>query len=313
MYLDCFNVEDSNSSNLNSGNSDVNTTVNSSVDAALIGNSSNVSDAMIIGSSMTVDTITGENISNNESQGNLSQINPNELLQTSLLSGDRQATYNEFYSRNSSKNFDFSKDALLDIHGMDNSFVIAEISRNDTYGLILELWSINVKTGAVSRIAYNESAPSYNIRPGIKDDVVFWVSEYNDKIYAYDTVNNLTMYRNLPSYDISKGELGRVSFNDTAINNEQNVGWDVIVDGSQVYFYNPKEGEVFSDDNSDIKEQFRHLMNLDSYYTTDELSQLSLQVNQDDNSNNGDNTSIDTTAYGNNANSIYQEDNSIVQ
>jgi len=298
IYLDCFSVNetDSVSQNLNG--------------TSMLDNSSNSSSITNTSSFIISSIVSPENISSDENLLNLSlnnqstnqstvQINSqNETLQNSFLSGDRQAIYYNFYSENASRNFDFAKDMLLDIRAFSNGVVIAEISRNNTFGPILELWSININTGETIRLAFNESAPSSSIRPGIKDGVLFWVSEFNDRVYAYDTASNLTMYRNLPSYDLSKGEIGRVSFNDTAINN----GWDVLVDGSQVYFYNSKEGEVFSDDNSDIKEQFRSKMNLDKYFSSDELSQLSLQVNQADNN-----------ANYTNANDITQGENSIAQ
>jgi len=305
QYLDCFIADNANDTstmnNTTFGNnaSEIFNPENLATSNISIDNASLVAANML--SNTTNNTTTGivssvsQNVSYDENQPFIDQ---NGLLETTILTGDKQAIYNNFYSESGSENLDFSQDKLLDIRGMSNGIVIAEVSRNNTFGLILELWAIDVNTGMVKRLAFNESAPSYKIRFGIKDDVLFWVSEFNDKVYAYDTSSNITIYHNLPSYDLSKGEIGRVSFNDTVIKN----GWEVLIDGSQIYFYNQKDGEIFSDDNSDIKEEFRKKFYLDKYLSSDELSQLSFEVNQD----NTDQTDINTI-------NSTQEENIIVQ
>jgi len=281
QYLDCFIASDVNDVN-------VNTNLNTSNSATTFNNLTNASNIISDFGNMS-DILTNNTITNSSNDGLYNTSNTSISatgqeggleggLDASFLSGDRRMVYNNFYSESESKTFDFSKDKLRDIRGMDNGILIAEISRSNIYGFILELWAIDVNTGVAKRIAFNESAPSYKIRPGIKEGVIFWVSEFNDKVYAYDTVNGITVSRNLPSYDLGKGEIGRVSFNNTVIHSN----WDVLVDGSQIYFYSPSDGEVFSDDNSDIKEEYRQRMNLDKYFSSDELSSLSLEVKQED-------------------------------
>jgi len=241
-YLDCFII-----------NSDMDITVNYD---SYINNTY---------SSIFSGTAEGQNVSQN-----ISQDIP--------VAYDRHTAYNNFYSTNDSKHFNLSTDKILDMRGMSNGLVFAEIQRNITYDIV-ELWLIDTNTadGNIRIIAFNESAPSKNIRFGIKGNTVFWVSEFGDKIYAYDSDKNVTVYKNVPEYNPGNGEVGKISFNDTVIDN----GWDVITDGSQIYFYNPERGETFSDDDMSTKEKFRQIMNLDKYLDVQELSSLSLEVDQE--------------------------------
>jgi hypothetical protein len=255
QYLDCFVVRSySNSSNLSVGIND-----NSTNDSGIYVNNmlDNVSIQSLL-DDMQLKNDSGSQI-NASGDGDMDIIN---FTQGNLSSYD------------TSKELNFSLDKIIEMKASPAGLVFAKISRGGISDLN-DIWIFDINTGASVRIGYDASAPAQDFSLGLKDDHLFWLSEDRKTIFAYNTMNNTQISEAVPEYDISKGEFGIIHFvNDPSIN------WTIMIDNSQFYFYSNESGQVFSDDNMDIKEAFRKKVSLDHLMDPGDIASLGLEIDR---------------------------------
>ena len=210
-----------------------------------------------------------------------------------------------------------SRDTIADMKAMNNGIVVLRLLRDN---ITPELLITDIHSSLATVIGYNESAPASDFAVGIKDWGVVWLSEDHHKIYLYDTLTAQRVSQTVPPYNASNGELGIVHFthgisnsasllntgagdttnaydavpeNITPLNNDLNSAisasssssssfkWDIELDTQQLYFSNPESGQVFSDDNTAIKESFRKKIHMDQLVPPEKIADMGLEVDRD--------------------------------
>jgi hypothetical protein len=134
-----------------------------------------------------------------------------------------------------------------------------------------ELWLFDLENEKIKIIGSQDFAPTDDFPIGLKENFVFWLSKGKDKVFAFDFIKERFYQESLPYFDPEKGERARINFPE--------IPWTVIVDNFNFYFFSPETGEVFSDGNSEVLENFRQKFNLDQFFTKEKLSDLGFSVN----------------------------------
>ncbi len=161
-------------------------------------------------------------------------------------------------------NFDFNKLEIKKIKGISPTELIAFVFNKETKEN--ELLLINVSNKTIKKIASGVISPSDNSVIASKENFVFWINEEESLIFAADYKNTKIYKKKLPKFDKSKGERAIVNF--------QEITYEVIYDGHNLYFKDNIHGEVFSDDYSLVLEDFRKNFNLDKFLAKEKLEEL---------------------------------------
>lgn len=161
-------------------------------------------------------------------------------------------------------NFDFNKLEIKKIKGISPTEVIVFVFNKETKEN--ELLLINVNNKTIKKIASGIISPSDNSVIASKENFVFWVNEEESLIFAADYKNTKIYKKKLPKFDKSKGERATINF--------QEITYEVIYDGHNLYFKDNIHGEVFSDDYSLVLEDFRKNFNLDKFLAKEKLEEL---------------------------------------
>ncbi len=166
---------------------------------------------------------------------------------------------------------DFAIDVIKKMKGTLLDVVVVQVEKEGEQELWLYGMSDNkiqkVETGSSTSISIDDDAGI-----GVKDESLFWVTNDKKQVVAYNLVTKALQAKDIPPYDASLGERGRVVFGD--------VPWEVIVDSDKLTFYSEATGEVFSDDNGSLVEVMRQKFELDKLLDIDEISNLNLPVTE---------------------------------
>lgn len=160
---------------------------------------------------------------------------------------------------------DFSLDIIKRIKGTILQVIVVQVERDNND----ELWLYNVVDGNLEKVAATSSisvSPTYPL--GVKGDSLFWVSADQRILYAYNLDSKKLQQLEVPPFDESKGERAEI--------NIDGVQWKVIIGSEDFSFYSPVTGEVFSDDDGTVAEEFRRRLDLDRVLDGEELSNLNL-------------------------------------
>jgi hypothetical protein len=173
-------------------------------------------------------------------------------------------------SENSEENIKLNllKEEIVEIKGTFGSRVFCRIY-SDEFGN--ELWFFDLDSEKIKIIGSQDFAPIDDFPIGLKENFVFWLSKDKDKVFAFDFIKERFYQESLPYFDPEKGERAKINFPE--------IPWTVIVDNFNFYFFSPETGEVFSDGNSEVLENFRQQFNLDKFLTKEKLSDLGFSVN----------------------------------
>lgn len=163
---------------------------------------------------------------------------------------------------------DFAKDVIKKIKGVFSTFIILQVVKGD----VEELWLYDIAASSTPQKIQASSSILFDsdVSIGIKEEYVFWLSKDRSILYAYNVYTKSIAEKPVPPFDPSLGERGRVTFD--------GLRWEVIIGASEMTFYSPETGEVFSDDDGEIAEVFRKKEGLDSVLNKEEISNLNLPV-----------------------------------
>ncbi len=165
---------------------------------------------------------------------------------------------------------DFAVDIIKTIKGTFLEAVVVQVEKEH----VDELWLYDIQNGTEKKLQVGSSTMTLSATYplGTKGDYLFWLSHDEMTLYAYNLRTKEVMMKMVPLFDGIKGERGEVIFD--------NFPWKVIIGAEGFLFFSVGTGEVFSDDNSSVVEAFRKKMKLDSILNNDELSGLSLPVEE---------------------------------
>ena len=188
------------------------------------------------------------------------------LRELILLEEKKKEKYEE---EEKQKQPDFSLDTIKKIKGALRHIVIVQLEKDGHE----ELWLYDLEKETQEKISNGSSTSLSTDSPlGVKEDYLFWVSEDKTKIFAYNMITKEIKEQVTPTYDVSKGERGEVTF--------ENIPWKVIVGTEEFFFWSEQTGEVFSDDNGSIAGEFRTTLKLDTVLNKENLSNLNFQVEE---------------------------------
>jgi hypothetical protein len=160
------------------------------------------------------------------------------------------------------------KEEIKEIKGTFGNRVFCRIYSDE---LGNELWLFDLESEKIKKIGSQDFGPTEDFPIGLKENFVFWLSKDRDKVFAFDFIKEKFYQESLPYFDPEKGERAKINFPE--------IPWTVIVDNFNFYFFSPETGEVFSDGNSEVLENFRQKFNLDKFLTKEKLSDLGFSVN----------------------------------
>lgn len=166
---------------------------------------------------------------------------------------------------------DFALDVIRKIKGALRNAVIVQIEKEGKE----ELWLYDLENGGQYKIETGSSTSitiAKDMQLGLKESHVFWLSEDKKNVYAYNLIAKSILNAEIPPYDQSTGERGRVSF--------EGIPWEVVIGSEDFAFYSDETGEVFSDDNGAFAEALRQKLDLDKVLDNEELGNLNLQVTE---------------------------------
>lgn len=162
---------------------------------------------------------------------------------------------------------DFTKDTLISIRGAVDNSVVVQVTKMG----ISELWLYNLSLSTEEKINTGTSTVISSLFPiAIKDSYVFFMSGDETEIISYNITTKVTKRLSIPLYDGAEGERAEVVF--------EGFPWKIIVSPNNFSFFSEKTGELFSDENGALAEQFRNRMLLDSILNKDQLSDFNFQV-----------------------------------
>jgi hypothetical protein len=150
------------------------------------------------------------------------------------------------------QNFDYLK--IIKIKGISNNKILAVLNKG-------ELWFFDLIKEKQTKISDDIDV---NFDIGIKVNHAFWLSKDRNKVY-YMNLNNLTIKeKTLETDDFSQRiYLPFPDFNLT-----------LVLEGNNFYFQIPQIGEVFSDENSIVKDNFIKVFGLNKLLNEEELNNL---------------------------------------
>ncbi len=157
-----------------------------------------------------------------------------------------------------------NQEKLKEIKGVSKNHIAVKIQNNENN----ELWVFDVEKKKKVRIGFNESEPSNDFSIGMKDEFIFWISKDLTKLFIFSTKTKETKQIDLKTYNL--GSRPQLTI--------EGISWKVIIGAQEFYFYREETGEVFSDDNGLVKEEFRKSEDLDSFLDNDSLVNLKLQL-----------------------------------
>ena len=164
---------------------------------------------------------------------------------------------------------DFTKDLIRKIGGNFLNEIIVQIEQSG----VDSLWLFNVESNTEEKLdIQGKTTVSKSYPFGIKGGNVFWLSEDEKILFAYNIDSKKIEQKEIPAYDKSVGERGEVTFED--------ISWKVIIGADSFSFYSPETGEVFSDDNLTTSEAFRIKEKLDALLTKEKLEELNFVIDE---------------------------------
>ena len=149
-------------------------------------------------------------------------------------------------------NFEYQK--LIKIKGISNNKILAVLDKG-------EIWFFDLIKEKQIKIS-EDINPDFDI--GIKNNYAFWISKNKSKLY-YLNLNDLTIKEKL---------LGTSDFSQRIYLDLPDIDFTVILEGNNFYFNLPQIGEVFSDENSIVKDNFIKVFGLNKLLDEEELNNL---------------------------------------
>ncbi len=149
-------------------------------------------------------------------------------------------------------NFEYQR--LIKVKGVSNNKILAVLDKG-------EIWLFDLIYEKQIKIS-EDINPDFDI--GIKNDYAFWLSKDKNKIY----------YLNLNDLIIKEYVLETSDFSQRIYLNLPDINFTVVLEGSNFYFQLPQIGEVFSDENSIVKDNFIKVFGLNKLLDEENLNNL---------------------------------------
>jgi hypothetical protein len=150
------------------------------------------------------------------------------------------------------QNFDYLK--IIKIKGISNNKILAVLNKG-------ELWFFDLIKEKQTRISDDIDI---NFDIGIKVNHAFWLSKDRTKVY----------YMNLNSLTIKEKTLETADFSQRIYLPFPDLNLTLVLEGNNFYFQIPQIGEVFSDENSIVKDNFIGVFGLNKLLNEEELNNL---------------------------------------
>jgi hypothetical protein len=150
------------------------------------------------------------------------------------------------------QNFDYLK--IIKIKGISNNKILAVLNKG-------ELWFFDLIKEKQTRISDDIDI---NFDIGIKVNHAFWLSKDRTKVY----------YMNLNSLTIKEKTLETADFSQRIYLPFPDLNLTLVLEGNNFYFQIPQIGEVFSDENSIVKDNFIRVFGLNKLLNEEELNNL---------------------------------------
>jgi hypothetical protein len=167
----------------------------------------------------------------------------------------------------------FASDTIKRLKGSSVQEIVIQIEKQVGGVLRNELWLYDTETGKQEKIGSTASTTIAQDSPlGIKDGLIFWLSEDKATIYAYRPTDKYLIEQPMKPYDIANGERAEIAFD--------GIPWTVIVGSGGFTFFSSETGEVFSDEDSRIVGVLRNKLGLDTEVVKDQLRELNLLVEE---------------------------------
>lgn len=164
----------------------------------------------------------------------------------------------------------FGDETLRRIKGITSNVALVDISRANGED---DLWLYDLENDQKFVIATGTQIAS-DFPFGLKDSYVFWLSEDKLRVSVFDSKHKTYQTKDVPEFDIKKGERGEVYFDD--------VSWKVIIGASDFYFWKEETGEVFSDEDGGAIEAFNKVFRLDEILTPEEKESVGIPVENEE-------------------------------
>jgi len=150
------------------------------------------------------------------------------------------------------QNFDYLK--IIKIKGISNNKILAVLNKG-------ELWFFDLIKEKQTKISDDIDI---NFDIGIKVNHAFWLSKDRTKVY----------YINLNSLTIKEKTLETDDFSQRIYLPFPDLNLTLVLEGNNFYFQIPQIGEVFSDENSIVKDNFIKVFGLNKLLNEEELNNL---------------------------------------
>jgi hypothetical protein len=150
------------------------------------------------------------------------------------------------------QNFDYLK--IIKIKGISNNKILAVLNKG-------ELWFFDLIKEKQAKISDDIDI---NFDIGIKANHAFWLSKDRTKVY----------YMNLNSLTIKEKNLETIDFSQRIYLPFPDLNLTLVLEGNNFYFQIPQIGEVFSDENSIVKDNFIRVFGLNKLLNEEELNNL---------------------------------------
>jgi hypothetical protein len=150
------------------------------------------------------------------------------------------------------QNFDYLK--IIKIKGISNNKILAVLNKG-------ELWFFDLIKEKQKKISDDIDV---NFDIGIKVNHAFWLSKDRAKVY----------YMNLNSLTIKEKTLETADFSQRIYLPFPDLNLTLVLEGNNFYFQIPQIGEVFSDENSIVKDNFIRVFGLNKLLNEEELNNL---------------------------------------
>jgi hypothetical protein len=155
------------------------------------------------------------------------------------------------------QNFDYLR--IIKIKGISNNKILAVLNKG-------ELWFFDLIKEKQTKISDDIDI---NFDIGIKVNHAFWLSKDRTKVY----------YMNLNSLTIKGKTLERPDFSQRIYLPFHDLNLTLVLEGNNFYFQIPQIGEVFSDENSIVKDNFIKVFGLNKLLNEEELNNLGYYEN----------------------------------
>ncbi len=160
---------------------------------------------------------------------------------------------------------DFTIDRIKAIKGIFLDAIVVQVEKNN----VDELWVYDIVQKTQEKIRTGSSTSVSSTYPlGMKGGSLFWLSKDEGKVFAYNFETKSVAEKIVPHFNAANGERSTVLF--------EGILWKVIISAEGFLFFTEETGEVFSDDNSLLVEEFRTTMDLDTTLSQDMIDDLNL-------------------------------------